>query len=104
MSLLLLVADELNDFVVFWKPTDFVFREDQLSFEPHVEDALAAFDEQCFTVEGFLECCRQTDGLGLVVSHAAVLDRKIHGSVFLRNRVGSSSRITSAVILSKTDC
>ena len=58
-----------------------VFGINELAVGLHVEDAFAALDECGFHAEGFPDLGRRTGGLGEVVSHAAVFDGDVHGSL-----------------------
>lgn len=63
-----------EDLCVCGEPVDFVFAEDHFAVGDDVEDAAAAFDERCFCAGCLFNCCRQTGGLGGVVSLYAVGD------------------------------
>ena len=59
---------------VFRESVDVVLAEDFVAIQDHIEDAAAALNHLRFDARFALDCCRQTDGFGFVVSLYAVGD------------------------------
>ena len=65
-------------FSVVWKPSLFVFGEDQLAVHDDVVDAPAPSDELGVEAACLPDCGRQTGGPGEIVSARAVGDADLH--------------------------
>lgn len=69
----------VDDFGVLGEASRFMLRIDPGSVDDDIEDAAARADQFSLDAAGFANRGRQTGGLGLEVSDAAVGDRDLHG-------------------------
>jgi hypothetical protein len=74
------------------EPALTLFREDELSVDLDLEDAVFALDEACVCSELAAELGRQPGGTWLVVSNDAILDRDVHCGSF-RDNAGVTSTV-----------
>jgi hypothetical protein len=76
--------DELQDFALLREAVELELREEELAVDGDLEPAAVARDERERgepALERLEQSSRQTGGLGLVVSHRAVLDLDLHRGI-----------------------
>jgi hypothetical protein len=74
-------AELIEDFLLGWKTSLVVLRENFLVIDSDIEDPAAAAHELAFHSERFLDFGRQTGGPRKVISDAAVIDFDFHSSL-----------------------
>lgn len=71
-------AQRANHLVVVGEPPGLVLGENQPAVGGHVKNALAAFHQLGIDAQPLFQLCRQTGGLGAVVSKSAIGNGDVH--------------------------